>query len=57
MARRADDEPINDEIDPSVMPSQVGTIHQLIEYPRKRRVKRRPIGFLANIDEWIEDDD
>lgn len=39
-------------------PVVLGTVHQLIQLDHKRRVKvkRRPIGFLANIDELIEDD-
>lgn len=33
----------------------VGTIGQLDEFPRPRKIKKRPIGFTANIDEFFEE--
>jgi hypothetical protein len=56
MARRTKADEIDTDIDPS-LDWHVGTITQLREYPKRRKVKRRPIGFLANIDEEIEADD
>lgn len=32
-----------------------GTIGQLDEYPRPRKIKKRPIGFMADIDTTFEE--
>lgn len=52
--RKSDDEP-SEEIDYTKTPDMVGSIQQLTEPTRKQKIKKRPIGFLANIDEFIED--
>lgn len=52
--RKSDDEP-SEEIDYTKTPDMVGSIQQLTEPTRKQKVKKRPIGFLANIDEFIEE--
>jgi hypothetical protein len=56
MARRHKADEIDTDIDPSISYT-TGTITPLRDYPKKRKVKRRPIGFLANIDEEVEADD
>lgn len=33
----------------------VGTIGQLDEYPEPRKIRKRPIGFTADIDETFEE--
>ena len=56
-SRRNDDplEPVEWEEDAPV-DLGYGSITQLIEYnPPKRKIKRRPIGYLADIDTFIED--
>lgn len=52
--RKSDDEP-SEEIDYTKTPDMVGSIQQLTDYPKKVKVNKRPIGFLANIDEIIKE--
>lgn len=33
----------------------LGTVHQLTEH-RKKKIKRRPIGFVVDIDTLVEED-
>lgn len=51
---------IRGEVDPDEwmdynMPGMLGDITQLTVENKRKKVKRRPIGFTADIDEFIEE--
>ena len=51
---------VKDDYDTELLEVSNGGIgdynHILYHNRRKKKIKRRPIGFLANIDELVEDD-
>lgn len=55
LKRRKNDEEHPDFEDEYVLPGLVGTIQQLTDYPKKIKIKKRPIGFTVNIDKLIEE--
>jgi hypothetical protein len=55
----------NEEVEPAIDPDDlwhasvcppIGSVSQLREWTKRRRIKKRPIGFTANIDEEYEEE-
>lgn len=50
-----DDAPDPDDFWQAQAAAPIGSIGQLDEYPEPRKIRKRPIGFTANIDETFEE--